>query len=122
AVLRAVATTSAAAAGGCGGLFVPYMAIGDLAGRVFAVALDVPTDLAGAAGAGAGIAGGDRLPRPSGLVGLCQGGARLAPRTCLGTIAVAALASHVVTSAIGGFFGLGWAYIAKKRLKLQLAG
>src|SRR5215469_9160385 len=35
-ILRGVATTSAGAAGGCGGLFVPFLAIGDLAGRVFA--------------------------------------------------------------------------------------
>ena len=35
-LLRAVATTAAVAAGGCGGVFVPFLAVGDLAGRVFA--------------------------------------------------------------------------------------
>src|SRR5262249_16301889 len=36
ALLRAAATISAAAAGGCGGVFVPFLAVGDLGGRVFA--------------------------------------------------------------------------------------
>ncbi len=61
-LLRAVATTAAVAAGGCGGVFVPFLAIGDLAGRVFAPGLGVGNDLAGAAGAAGGIAGGYRLP------------------------------------------------------------
>ena len=62
ALLRAVATTAAVAAGGCGGVFVPFLAIGDIAGRVFAPGLGVGNDLAGAAGAAGGIAGGYRLP------------------------------------------------------------
>ena len=57
-ILRAVATVSSAAAGGCGGLFIPFLAIGDLAGRVFSPSLRVPSDLAGAAGAAGGISGG----------------------------------------------------------------
>ena len=61
-LLRAVATTAAVAAGGCGGVFVPFLAVGDLAGRVFAPGLGVGNDLAGAAGAAGGIAGGYRLP------------------------------------------------------------
>ena len=61
-ILRAVATTSSAAAGGCGGLFIPFLAIGDLAGRVFSSSLRVPGDLAGAAGAAGGISGGYHLP------------------------------------------------------------
>ena len=61
-LLRAVATTAAVAAGGCGGVFVPFLAIGDIAGRVFAPGLGVGNDLAGAAGAAGGIAGGYRLP------------------------------------------------------------
>ena len=61
-VLRAAITTAAVAAGGCGGIFVPFLAIGDLAGRVFAPVLDLGNDLAGAAGAAGGIAGGYRLP------------------------------------------------------------
>jgi H+/Cl- antiporter ClcA len=58
AVLRAAATTAAVAAGGCGGVFVPFLAIGDLAARAFAPGLGVSADLAGAAGAASGIAGG----------------------------------------------------------------
>jgi H+/Cl- antiporter ClcA len=34
ALLRAAATTAAAASGGCGGVFVPFLAVGDIAGRV----------------------------------------------------------------------------------------
>ena len=62
ALLRAAATTAAVAAGGCGGLFVPFLAIGDVAGRALAPTFGVPSDLAGAAGAAGGIAGGYRLP------------------------------------------------------------
>ena len=46
-ILRAVATTAAVAAGGCGGVFVPFLAIGDLGGRVFAPGLGIGNDLAG---------------------------------------------------------------------------
>ena len=65
ALLRAAATTAATAAGGCGGDFVPFLAVGDLAGRVFAPGLGVGNNLAGAAGAAGGIAGGTdcRSPR-----------------------------------------------------------
>jgi len=41
-LLRAVMTTSAVAAGGCGGVFVPFLAIGDTVGRVFAEAFGLP--------------------------------------------------------------------------------
>ena len=89
-VLRAVATTAAAAAGGCGGLFVPFLAIGDLAGRVFAPSLEVPSDLAGAAGAAGGISGGYHLPFTAIALVLSQGGPRFAVLTCLATVIVAA--------------------------------
>ena len=92
ALLRALATTAAAAAGGCGGLFVPFLAIGDLAGRTFAPALALPGDLAGSAGAASGIAGGYRLPLTAAAVVLEQGGPPLAVVTCFATIAVAAAA------------------------------
>ena len=62
ALLRAAATTAAVLAGGCGGVFVPFLAIGDLTGRVFATPFAIAGDLAGAAGAAAAIAGGYRLP------------------------------------------------------------
>jgi H+/Cl- antiporter ClcA len=91
ALLRAAATTAAVAAGGCGGLFVPYMAVGDLAGRVFAPGLGVPGDLAGSAGATSGIAGGYGLPFTAVAVVLGQGGPPLATLTCLATVAAAAL-------------------------------
>ena len=73
-LLRAVATTAAVAAGGCGGVFVPFLAIGDLAGRVFAPGLGVGNDLAGAAGAAGGIAGGYRLPFTAAAMVLGVGG------------------------------------------------
>jgi H+/Cl- antiporter ClcA len=100
-ILRAVATTSAAAAGGCGGLFVPFLAIGDLAGRVFAPSLRVPGDLAGAAGAAGGISGGYHLPFTAVAMVLGQGGPRLAMLTCLATVVVAGFAGRVVAQLVG---------------------
>jgi H+/Cl- antiporter ClcA len=90
ALLRAAATTGAVAACGCGGVFVPFLAIGDLAGRVFAPGLAIGSDLAGAAGAAAGIAGGYRLPFTATAMALSIGGARQATYTCLAAIAIAA--------------------------------
>jgi H+/Cl- antiporter ClcA len=100
-ILRAIATTSTAAAGGCGGLFVPFLAIGDLAGRVFAPSLRVPDDLAGAAGAAGGISGGYHLPFTAIAMVLGQGGPRLAMLTCLATVAVAGSVGAVVASLVG---------------------
>ncbi|WP_235299836.1 chloride channel protein [Synechococcus sp. GFB01] len=74
ALLRAGSTTAAVLAGGCGGVFVPFLAIGDLTGRVFAAPFGIPGDLAGAAGAAAGIAGGYRLPLTA--VAMVLGGGR----------------------------------------------
>jgi len=93
-LLRAVATTASAAAGGCGGLFVPFMAIGDLGGRVFAPSLGVPGDLAGAAGAAGGISGGYHLPFTAVALVLGQGGPKLAMLTCLATVAAAGFAGR----------------------------
>jgi chloride channel protein, CIC family len=100
-ILRAVATTSSAAAGGCGGLFVPFLAIGDLAGRVFAPSFRVPDDLAGAAGAAGGISGGYHLPFTAVAMVLGQGGHHLAILTCFATVVVAGLAGTVVASLVG---------------------
>jgi CIC family chloride channel protein len=91
ALLRAAMTTAAAAAGGCGGIFVPFLAVGDLAGRVFAPVLDLGGDIAGAAGAAGGIAGGYRLPLTAIAMVLGVGGPRAATLTCLGVVAVAFL-------------------------------
>src|SRR5262245_8616054 len=93
-VLRVVATTASSAAGGCGGLFVPFLAIGDLGGRVFAPSLGVPADLAGAAGAASGISGGYHLPFTAVALVLGQGGTHLAMLTCLATVIVAAYAGE----------------------------
>src|SRR5215472_4360950 len=112
-ILRAVATTSAAAAGGCGGLFVPFLAIGDLAGRVFAPSLRVPDDLAGAAGAAGGISGGYHLPFTAVAMVLGQGGPRLAMLTCLATLVVAGFAGTLVASLVGH------SYIEKKPHQLE---
>lgn len=91
ALLRAAATTAAVAAGGCGGIFVPFLAVGDLGGRVFAPGLGIGDDLAGAAGAAAGIAGGYRLPFTAMAMSLGIGGPRQATLTCLATIAIASV-------------------------------
>src|SRR5215472_2051300 len=100
-ILRAIATTSTAAAGGCGGLFVPFLAIGDLAGRVFSPSLRVPSDLAGAAGAAAGISGGYHLPFTAIAMVLGQGGPWLAMLTCLATVVVAGSAGKLVALLVG---------------------
>jgi chloride channel protein, CIC family len=91
-LLRAVATTASSAVGGCGGLFVPFLSIGDLGGRVFAQSLEVPADLAGAAGAASGLSGGYHLPITAVALVLGQGGNHLAMLTCLATVVVAAYA------------------------------
>ena len=103
--LRATATTAAVAAGGCGGVFVPFLAVGDIAGRVFAPGLDVGSDLAGAAGAAGGIAGGYRLPLTAFVMVLSIGGPRQATLTCLATVVVAyyaGLGVEVVVSKLKG--------------------
>ncbi|HKD78564.1 MAG TPA: chloride channel protein [Candidatus Angelobacter sp.] len=112
-VLRAVATTASAAAGGCGGLFVPFLAIGDLAGRVFAPSLGLPDDLAGAAGAAGGISGGYHLPFTAVAMVLGQGGNHLAMLTCLATVVVAGFAGRVAATL------MGHAYIEKRTIEEQ---
>ncbi len=105
ALLRATATTAAVAAGGCGGVFVPFLAVGDLAGRVFAPGLGIGNDLAGSSGAAAGIAGGYRLPFTAVAMVLGVGGPRLATLTGLGTVAVAffaGMATDRVLHRLGG--------------------
>ena len=91
------------AAGGCGGVFVPFLAIGDLAGRVVAPGLGVGHDLAGAAGAAGGIAGGYRLPLTAAAMVLGYGGPRLATLTCLATVAIAFIAGELVDSLLHRF-------------------
>jgi H+/Cl- antiporter ClcA len=114
ALLRAVATTAGAAAGGCGGLFVPFLAVGDLGGRVFAHGFGVPDDLAGSAGAASGIAGGYRLPVTAAMVVLGQGGQRIATLCCLATVVVAAVVGAGVAALLDRFIGQGQAYISKR--------
>lgn len=97
ALLRAAATTAAVAAGGCGGLFVPFLAIGDVAGRAFAPTFGLPSDLAGAAGAAGGIAGGYRLPVTAGVLVLGLGGGYTASLTCLATVGVATVTAVVAS-------------------------
>jgi len=106
ALLRASATTAAVAAGGCGGVFVPFLAIGDLGGRVFAPGLGVGDDLAGAAGAAAGIAGGYHLPFTAAAMVLGVGGPHLATLTCLATVVTASLAGWGAASLFDRFAGL----------------
>jgi H+/Cl- antiporter ClcA len=93
-LLRAVATTASSAVGGCGGLFVPFLTIGDLGGRVFAASLELPPDLAGAAGAASGISGGYHLPFTAAALVLGQGGPPFAMLTCLATVMAASYAGR----------------------------
>ncbi len=104
-LLRALATTAAVAAGGCGGVFVPFLAVGDLAGRVFAPGLGVGSDLAGASGAAGGIAGGYRLPITAVAMELGLGGPPRATLTCLATIGIAFLSGAGAESVIGRLKG-----------------
>jgi H+/Cl- antiporter ClcA len=113
-VLRAIATTAAAAAGGCGGLFVPFLAIGDLAGRAFAPSLQIPSDLAGAAGAAGGISGGYHLPFTAVALVLSQGGPHLAVLTCLATVVVAAFAGTASAKLLDRILSLGHTGVGKK--------
>ncbi|WP_205633856.1 chloride channel protein [Labilithrix luteola] len=113
-VLRAMATTAGAAAGGCGGLFVPFLAVGDLGGRVFAHGFGVPDDLAGSAGAASGIAGGYRLPVTAVTVVLGQGGPHVAMLCCLATVLVATFAGAGVGALLDRFEALGRSYIARR--------
>lgn len=92
AVLRAAATTAAVTAGGCGGVFVPFLAIGDVTGRAFGPLLGVPPDLAAAAGAAGGISGGYRLPVTAVAMVVGVGGPFSATLTCVAAVAVAAAA------------------------------
>jgi len=96
-LLRAASTTAAVVAGGCGGVFVPFLAIGDLGGRVFAATFGVPADLAGAAGAAAGIAGGYRLPLTAIAMVLGVGGPATATLTCLATVGVASFSGLIAS-------------------------
>jgi H+/Cl- antiporter ClcA len=96
-LLRAASTTAAVVAGGCGGVFVPFLAIGDLGGRVFAAAFGVPADLAGAAGAAAAIAGGYRLPLTALAMVLGVGGPATATLTCFATIGVASFSGLIAS-------------------------
>jgi CIC family chloride channel protein len=79
-------------AGGCGGALVPFLAIGDLSGRAFALVFGVPSDLAGSAGAAGGIAGGYRLPFTAAMMVLDLGGPYMATLTRLATVGVATIA------------------------------
>jgi H+/Cl- antiporter ClcA len=102
-LLRGAATVATASAGGCGGIFVPFLAVGDLSGRVVASGLGVGHDLAGAAGAAGGISGGYRLPFTAMAMVLGCGGPQLATLTCLATVAMAFLAGEAVDSLLHGF-------------------
>ncbi|MFM7170038.1 MAG: chloride channel protein [Cyanobium sp.] len=95
AILRAAATTAAVLAGGCGGVFVPFLSIGDLTGRVFAEPFALSADLAGAAGAAAAIAGGYRLPLTAMAMVLGVGGPQGAQFTSLATVVVASFTGLV---------------------------
>lgn len=62
---------------------------------MFAAPFGVPSDLAGAAGAAAGIAGGYRLPLTAMAMVLGVGGPAGATLTCLATVGVATLSGLI---------------------------
>ncbi|HLK93048.1 MAG TPA: chloride channel protein [Polyangia bacterium] len=105
-LLRAAATTATAAAGGCGGVFIPFLAVGDLAGRVFAPLFGVGSDMAGAAGAAGGIAGGYRLPFTAVAMIFGVGGPPRAMLTSLATVAVAFVAAGLAEAALDKLLAL----------------
>ena len=105
AVLRAAATTAAVAAGGCGGMFVPFLSIGDLCGRAMAPALGASSQLTAAAGAAGGIAGGYRLPLTAIAMVLTIGGPVAARATCVATVLCAALAGLAAAYVLDRFAG-----------------
>lgn len=100
ALLRAVATTAAVAAGGCGGVFVPFLAIGEIAGRASSGVFGLPAALAGSAGAAGAIAGGYRLPLTAAMMVLGLGGPYSATLTCLATVGVATAAGAAASLAL----------------------
>ncbi|HET8929498.1 MAG TPA: chloride channel protein [Acidimicrobiales bacterium] len=112
ALLRAAATTAAVTAGGCGGVFVPFLAIGDLTGRAFVPLIGGPPDLAGAAGAAGGISGGYRLPVTAIAMVIGVGGPFTATATCLGTVAVATASGLAVPLGLDRL--LGWRSVASR--------
>jgi chloride channel protein, CIC family len=114
ALLRAAATTAAVVAGGCGGVFVPFLAIGDIASRAFAPAFGVPSALAGAAGAAGGIAGGYRLPFTAAALVLGLGGPYAATLTCLATVGVATIAGVGAARALDRLMSLRPAATARQ--------
>ena len=86
--------------GGCGGVFVPFLAIGDLAARSFAPHLGISSDLAGASGAAAGIAGGYRLPWTAVVMVIGIGGPFAAVLTSLGSVLVASVVGVLTALAL----------------------
>jgi H+/Cl- antiporter ClcA len=88
-------------------VFVPFLAIGDIAGRTFAPSIGVSSDLAGAAGAAAGIAGGYRLPVTAMMMVVGVGGPRPASLTCLATVGVAVVAAAGVGLVLDRFVRRG---------------
>jgi H+/Cl- antiporter ClcA len=80
-------------------VFIPFLAVGDLAGRVFAPGLGIGHDLAAAAGAAAGIAAGYRLPVTAAMMVLGVGGPARATLTCLATIVTASAVAGAIQEA-----------------------
>lgn len=115
ALVRAGATVAAVIAGGCGGIFVPFLAIGDVTGRAFAPLIGGPADLAGAAGAAGGIAGGYRLPFTAIAMVIGVGGPFDATLMCVVTVAVAAGSGLVVPWFLDAV--MGWHVFARARPK-----
>jgi H+/Cl- antiporter ClcA len=95
------------------------LAIGYLAGRVFAPSLEIPSDLAGAASAAGGISGGYHLPFTAAALVLSQGGPRLTVLTCLATVTVAAFVGTGSAKMLERILSLGRPGVAAEPMMAQ---
>jgi H+/Cl- antiporter ClcA len=86
---------------------------------VFAPSLEIPSDLAGAAGAAGGISGGYHLPFTAMALVLSQGGPRLAVLTCLATVIVAAFAGTGAAKMLDRILSLGRPGVAEEPTMAQ---
>ena len=87
-------------------MFVPFLAIGDLAGRVFAPGLGVATISPVRPARRAASRAATDLPFTAVAMVLGVGGPRRAMLTCLATVAIAFVAGAVTESALEKFKGI----------------
>src|SRR5215469_17781115 len=84
-----------------------------------APSLNIPSDLAGAAGAAGGISGGYHLPFTAVALVLSQGGPYLAVLTCLATVIVAAFAGTGTAKMLDRILSLRRPRVAEEPITAQ---